>query len=405
MKKSIFIAIFLVLLALPIAIAHEEKADPGITPDSFLWGIDKAFDNINLLLTSNPSKRARKGLAIARERLEEVRAMAEKNEIEAAEDAKEEQLKALSKTKEAISAIKERDSTAQVEEEVEIEKELDEHENEVSELSDSLKIKMEVKGNLNEHDKAVLNFILSSLENKTGEVKVEIQSKRDRTKIEIRQKTGKSEKEVDEQINDIEERKGLTGIKKERAAEEIEEATDDLEGLEEELEEHKAEGHVANDTPIKTLINNAWIRLANAKEAMAKNHFGEAFGQANAAQQLIGNAERILEKTVEKFEDEEEHGMDEKEIKVEIEGNEAKVKIEIGDARFKFTLDTEDKGEIISEIAEKTGLSADEVAKLAEFESHSEAKGKTESEEEHSRGKEHKSESKSNNDHMPEEEH
>lgn len=355
------------MLLLPNIGAHEDEAvDPGITPDSILWGLDKAFDNLNLLLTFNSAEKARKGIEIARERLEEIKAMAEENKIEAAEDGKEEQLKVLAKVKQSISNIKEKNSTKQIEEEIEIEKELEEHEDEVKELGSNLKIKIEVKGSLSEHQKAVLNFILSSLENETNEVKAEIRNKKDRTKIEIKQKTGKSEKEIEEEIEDIEEEKGLTDIKKEKSMEKIEDAKEDLMELEEELAEHKAEGHIADEKPIIELIGNAHKRIANAEEAFSKNDFGEAFGQANSAEQLIKNAERVLEKTVEKFE-EEEHEMEEREIEVEIEGGKAKIEININDEKLEFAMQTTDKGAIIREIAARTGLSVEEAAKLADF--------------------------------------
>ena len=101
--------------------------------------------------------------------------------------------------------------------------------------------------------------------------------------------------------------------------------------MEKELEEHKAEGHVADEKSITELMDNAIKRLSNAEEAFAKNDFGNAFGQANAAKQLIKNAEGVLEKTVEQFEaEEEEHEMEEKaEIEVEIEEGGAEVKIEV----------------------------------------------------------------------------
>jgi len=74
---------------LPVVFAQEKSEDPGITPDSFLWGLDKASERIDLLLTFDKSEKAKKGLAHAHERLSEVKAMIEENKLEAAEKAKE----------------------------------------------------------------------------------------------------------------------------------------------------------------------------------------------------------------------------------------------------------------------------------------------------------------------------
>ena len=383
MKNIKLIGLVLIILSLQIANAHEEEVPAGVTPDSFLWGLDKALDNLNLLLTFDKGEKARKGMEIARERLEEIKLMAEENKLDAAEKGKEEQIKVLSKVKGSISGIKDEDATKQIGEEIEIEKELEEHEKEIEEASSNLKIKIEVKGALNEQQKALIESLLISLKNKTAEVKVEIQNKKGKTKIEIKQKTGKSEKEIEAEIEDIEEEKGLAGIKREKAAEEIEDAKEGLAELEKELEEHKAEGHVADEKPITSLTDNAGKRITNAEEAFRQNDFGNAFGQANAAQQLIKNAERILEKTVEKFEEGEGEGEAEEkaEIEVEIEDGKAKIKIEVGDAKSRFTLDTTDKNAIIQEIAERTGLSVDEVTELAEFEEETEDEEEVEVEE------------------------
>ena len=370
MEKISFIGIILTAFILPIVTAHEEAIDPGVTPDSFLWGLDKALDNLNLLLTLNPTEKAIKGIEIARERLGELKVMVEKNKLEAAEKSKDEEVKVLSKVKDIISKIKEKNATKQIQKEIEIEKELEEHEDEIKAASDNLKVKIEIKETLNEQQKALLSSLLSALENKTNEVKVEIKNKKDKTKIKIKQETGKSEKEIKEKIEDIEEEQGLSELKKEKAEGEIADAKEDLEELEKELEEHKAEGHVADEKPITSLMDNAKKRISNAELAFKSNDFGEAFGQANAAKQLIENAERVLEKIAEKFEEEEEeHEMEgETEIEVKIEDEKAKVKIEIKDEKLKFTLDTTDQNEIIQEIAERTGLSVDEVTELAEFE-------------------------------------
>lgn len=297
MKKILVMIVAVSILLILIAYAHEEKIiEPGVTPDSFFWGLDKALDNLNLFLTFDPAKKARKGIEIARERLEEVKIMAEQNKLEAAVKVKDEQLKVLSKIKQSISKIKDANATKQIEEEIEIERELGEHEDEIEEVRSNLKI--------NE----MLDSLLGALENKTGEVKIEIKNKKGMTKITIKQKTGKSEKEIEEEIEDIEEELGLADTNKEEAAEEIEDAKEELMELDEELLEHELEGHVANETPITALMDSAKEKISNAEDAVKAGDFGEALGQANSAQQLIKNAEKILEKTVEAFEeDEEEH--------------------------------------------------------------------------------------------------
>ena len=284
MKKINFIGILLIVLILPI-ISAQEATDAGVTPDSFLWGLDKALDNLNMLLTFDKGEKAKKGIEIARERLLEVKAMVEENKLGAAEKAKEEHGKTLVKVNQNINEIEDDDSTEEIKEVIEIEKELEELNEDVEQTFDEVKVKIEVKGELNQQQKDLIDSILSGLQEQTREVEIEIKNKKDKTKIKIKTETGKSEKEVEEEVDGIEEEKGLADIKKEKAVEEIENAKEDLEELEKDLQEHKAEGHVADEKPITQLMDNARKRLSNADEAFKNNDFGEAFGQANAARQ------------------------------------------------------------------------------------------------------------------------
>ena len=358
MKKINFIGILIILFVVPTV--NAQQTDAGVTPDSFLWGLDKAIDQLNLLLTFDKGEKAKKGIEIARERLLEVKAMVEENKLEAAEKAKEEHGKTLVKVKQNVKEIEKDNSTEEIKEVIEIEKELEEHDEEVEEVNTELKVKIKIEGTITDEQRALINSLLDSLKGQTGEVEIEIKNKKDKTKIKIKQETGKSDKEIEEEVEDIEQEKGLAELKKEKAAEEIEDAKEELAELEEELQE----SNITNKTQIINLISNAKVRLSNAEEAFKENDFGEAFGQANAAKQLIENAERILEKIVGKFEEEEE----EREIEVEIEDGKANVKVEINDEKLKFTLETTDKNVIVQEIALRTGLSVDEVNKLAQFE-------------------------------------
>ncbi len=98
MKKIIAI-LLTCLLVLPLALAQQPE-DPGITPDSFLWGLDNAIDQLTLLLTFDQAEKARKGLEIARERLLEVKQMIKENKADAAKKAEEAHGKHLLKVKE-----------------------------------------------------------------------------------------------------------------------------------------------------------------------------------------------------------------------------------------------------------------------------------------------------------------
>ena len=210
MKKINFIVIL--MLILPVVTA-QQSTDAGVTPDSFLWGLDKALDQLTLLLTFDKGEKAKKGLEIARERLLEVKEMVEENKLEAAEKAKEEHGNLLNKVKESIKELEEDNSTEEIEEELEIEKELEEHEDGVEKVNTELKVKIKIEGTITDEQSALINSLLDSLKGQTGEVKIEIKNKKDKTKIKIKQETGKSEEEIEDEIEDLEEEIGLEEIK------------------------------------------------------------------------------------------------------------------------------------------------------------------------------------------------
>ena len=182
----------------------------GIAPDSFLYGLDVAIDQIRLLLTFDAGAKARLGLQIAEERLLEVREMVLQNKLDAAQTAQREHVNNLETVKNSIKALQRANSTQEIEEEVELEKELEEYESKVEKVQDELKIKIEVKGGLTVEQEALVSSILAFMQNKTGEVKIEIDNKKGETKIKIKQETGKSDEEIKDEIEEIEDERGLT---------------------------------------------------------------------------------------------------------------------------------------------------------------------------------------------------
>lgn len=87
MKKLLSVLIA-VLLMMPLVAAQDEEVKAGILPSSFLWGIDRAIEKIQLLLTFDVASKAERRLLIAEERLAEVKAMIEQNRLDHAEEAR-----------------------------------------------------------------------------------------------------------------------------------------------------------------------------------------------------------------------------------------------------------------------------------------------------------------------------
>ncbi len=86
-KKIFSMFVFILLLTTTMAVAQEvELPDAGTTPDSFFYGLDRAFERISLALTFNKAAKAEKRLQIASERLAELKAMTDKGKPEYSDD-------------------------------------------------------------------------------------------------------------------------------------------------------------------------------------------------------------------------------------------------------------------------------------------------------------------------------
>jgi spore coat protein CotF len=85
-------AIVLCALVLTMAPVYAQEAglpDPGVKPDSILYGLDRAIERIELALARGHANKAEVHLNHAQERLAEVKALVEENKIEDVEDTLE----------------------------------------------------------------------------------------------------------------------------------------------------------------------------------------------------------------------------------------------------------------------------------------------------------------------------
>jgi len=345
MKRVIIF--ILILLTLQNIYAHEETADPGVLPDSVFWGLDKALDSLSLALTFNTDKKTKKGISIAMERISEIKAMLNQNKIEHSLKAKEATSKILLKVKENVAKVEEKDSEKELETALEIENELDEVEDELEELKET-EIKIKIKGDLSEEKLQQIKGLISGLLDSSSELEVEIKNKKDKVKLKIKEK---GEVDAEELEIELEKKHGLMDKKREKAEEELKDAKEDLADLEALISEGAPKG-------ILQLLNEAKQKITNSENVLAEDKFGEAFGWANAAKNILENAERQLEGEEEK----------ELEIEAEIEEGSTKVKVKIDGEKLKFSIPSTNREEVINQIANELGISVEEIKVLIKFE-------------------------------------
>jgi hypothetical protein len=352
-KRGFIVASFIIAFFLISQTAFAQTTTPdeptitaGITPDSWLYGLDVAIDQISLLLTFDNGAKARKGLEIARERLLEVKEMVEENKLDAAERAQNEHANVLGTVTSAVGGIERANSTEELEEEIEIEMELEKHKEEIENVKGELKVKIEVEGVITPEQQALVDSILSSLENKTGEVEIEIENKEDKTKIKVEVETGRSGKEVE---IEIERKIGLLEKRKERAEDRIEDAREEIEEVKEELIEENVT--ITDIAGLEQLLREAEAKLESAELAFAEQNYGEAFGQATAAKQLAKNAKKLIEKE------------EVTKVKAEVVGNVTQAKVKV-----KFMSTVTEREILASEILNKLKLGKETISNLLEIE-------------------------------------
>ena len=223
---------------------EEELADEaGITPDSFVWGLERAMERLDLLLTFNKAAKAKKGLAHARERLAEVQAMIAAKRLDKAAKAQEAHDDILEEVSENIEELGNGDAEEELGEELELEEALEEHRALIVRVGKS---KLKTKGLTAEQQEAAAS-LFESLTASADRVKVDIKAKKDRTKIKIKAQSQLTDEEVDALEADIRsqfgddakvrikvKRKGKSGDTQEVEVEDDDETDDDEEGDDEE---------------------------------------------------------------------------------------------------------------------------------------------------------------------------
>lgn len=370
MKKTILFAMALLALSLlaqsgfaqavkdDAIITDGEEIRAGTTPDSFFYFLDKFMDNRALKAADDDAEKSRIGLKIARERLLETRQMLESNKAEAAQKAQLEHSRVISIVELSAKGIKKDDALEQIEAEVEIERELEEHDNEAEFVKNELKLKLEGEGRLTPAQRALIDSLLDRMLNQTGKAKLKIEEKRGESRIRLKAETGKSDSEIEMEITEIETRTGLREIKIEKAQDELDDASEEI--AEAKLMLAQANATSANLTAAAKLIAEAEKKLADAQKAFDEGKHGEAFGIANAAENLAKNAKRMLQGFVE---DDDARREEKLEIKAEVINVSSKIKV-----KLEFVSTATERQKIAEEILGKLSLSSERLSAILKIE-------------------------------------
>ncbi len=256
-------AVLGILLLIPLAAAHEADT-PKTTPDHVFYGISVAIDKLSLALTSDRHAKASKGLAIAHERLLEIRAMREAGKLDKAQKSADNYAQTMDVVATAIEQSPESETPEKSAEAIgETEAELSEVEDSAGDVTNALNADLDVDGELADAQKARIAKINEKI------------TKHQKAIAQLEEKKSKlGNKLFGEKLKETEEKSAKLAEREAKASAEI----------------TAAEGAITAATPVADnlvqgtkLLANTNSHLTKAKDALAAKKYSEAYGQANAA--------------------------------------------------------------------------------------------------------------------------
>ncbi len=288
--KNAAIALVMALLVATVPVAAVEESEEldtgaGFTPDSPVYGLDRAFENVQLLLAFDSLQKAKLHYQLAKERLAEARELAKQGKHQYIQQLQEEYESELSSAdsdeeKAVASGQNVTDFAETVTDETHkhvlvLQRVLESAPDQAKPaleavIKRSLEKQKKIAERVEEH-RELVNMTIT-VGNKT--VTVEVPAKVATKFLEKANRTLHDKEELREHV--IEKVEGRINL----AEETIENAKEKLSG--------------ENATRAQALLENAERHLAKAKEAFEAKKYGEAWGQATSAFEIAKKAERFL---------------------------------------------------------------------------------------------------------------
>ncbi len=209
-----------------------DDLDESVTPVRMGW------ENVKLWFTFNNEKKAMQEFKIARLRLVQARIAARNNDTEAMQNALEAHNRILERIQARIDAIDgasdEKGAKAAADKLIGLERAIEVHEARISKLNAIL-----ASENLSEQQRAVIEARLAKAENNTAHLKEVQAAKEEKIKTRLRAVSNMTEEEIDSLIEELEDAKNLSELRKLIAEKKIEHKKLIAEKLKERIEEMK----------------------------------------------------------------------------------------------------------------------------------------------------------------------
>src|SRR3989344_3287923 len=301
---AIMFAAFTLVFSMPVVLAKTSpqeglcaEVEAGVMPSSPFYFADGVLEDLNLALTSDTDKKVAKELENACEKLAELEKEANEGDMDNAQDATEEYQEIMAELKEEIQEIQAETSEETLKKQLELEQDIEDLDDEIDGIKNSLKIKIEVEGQITPEQQALIDSILASLVGQTGEVEIEIENEKDKTKIKIEVETGQDGDDVEDELKDE------LGIdEQEDASEEIADAKEEIAKAKLKIAEAKADGE--ETSAAEQFLSDAEKMLVDAEAAFNAGNFEEAEELADESKDLASIARmKSLGKTLDEMGD------------------------------------------------------------------------------------------------------
>lgn len=208
MKLLLILPLFLVMLPAyaqiiePVIDPIDEEIAGIIQPDSPLWGLDVAIDQLMMIL-ADPTTGERQilGLEIANERLHELKISIQENRLNDANEVRIEHEGVLVEIEKSLSQINVGDSNVEFKIKIELSERLDSHQDKIKEIEQEIEV--EIKGTVTQEHLDFVNRVFDILGNKAEEVEIEIEDGIIEIEIELRNIEGLSSFDIRQLERDI----------------------------------------------------------------------------------------------------------------------------------------------------------------------------------------------------------
>lgn len=176
--------------------------EAGITPDSPLYGLDKAMERLRLVVTFGETNKVKLKLKFAEERLSETEQMIEEGNDVAAEEAQLEHDETLDEVQVLVESIESDDSEEAageaLDEVSDLQLKLLSHSEKINLVHNRILERLSTEGNVSDAQLAHLEEVFAKIQDKSLEIELKIDQKRNRLRIRYKVLSEKSEDELSE---------------------------------------------------------------------------------------------------------------------------------------------------------------------------------------------------------------